>query len=202
MEFLITQVLFLSIALGTSFYSVHGATLHGQKSEALHYIVAVTGDREPAVHRAVDVESTQGDDSRITADGRALGVCAAIAALIADYSGAEALPILSGVVIVFAAAGAAATSSTRSTWMYHNLGQENDTEVIIFCQVVLGSPLQPSDSSSACSLASTQWRRHGHAHPVRLRPHPCAKRTPVRIAELHPDHVHSNHGRHFGGFHW
>jgi hypothetical protein len=41
-DFLVTQVLFLSIALGTSFYSVHGATLHGQKSEALHYIVAVT----------------------------------------------------------------------------------------------------------------------------------------------------------------
>jgi len=30
-----------------------------------------------------------------------------------------------------------------------------------------------------------------------------ARRGPrVRIAEIHPDHLHSNHGRHFGGFHW
>jgi hypothetical protein len=72
----------------------------------------------------VDPESTPGDDSRLLLTAAALGVCAAVAALIADYGGAQALPILSGVVIVFAAAGAAATSSTRSTWMYHNLGEE------------------------------------------------------------------------------
>ena len=137
-EFLITQVLFLSIALGTSFYSVHGATLHGQKSDALHYIVAVTAVGSLLFTALWTLSRHKATIRGLLLTAAVLGVFAAVAALIADYSGAEALPILSGVVIVFAAAGGAATSSTRSTWMYHNLGHENDIEIIIFCQIVLG----------------------------------------------------------------
>lgn len=201
-EFLITQVLFLSIALGMSFYSVHGATLHGQKSDALHYIVAVTAVGSLLFTAVWTLSRHKATIRGLLQTAAALGVCAAVAALIADYSGAQALPILSGVVIVFAAAGAAATSSTRSTWMYHNLGK-NDTEVIIFCQVVLGVTatgvglvLSVLARLDAVAPAWVMLILSGYAliH---------ARRGPrVRIAEIHPDHVHSNHGRHFGGFHW
>jgi len=202
-DFLVTQVLFLSIALGTSFYSVHGATLHGQKSEALHFIVAVTAVGSLLFTALWTLSRHRATIRGLLLTAAALGVCAAVAALIADYSGAEALPILSGVVIVFAAAGGAATTSTRSTWMYHSLGQEDDTEVIIFCQVVLGitatvvgllfSTLARLD---AVAPAWVMLVLSGYAlfH---------ARRGPrVRIAEVGPGHTHSNHGRHFGGFHW
>jgi MFS family permease len=202
-EFLITQVLFLSIALGTSFYSVHGATLHGQKSDALHYIVSVTAIGSLLFTALWTLSRQKATIRGLLLTAAALGVCAAVAALIADYSGAEALPILSGVVIVFAAAGAAATSSTRSTWMYHNLGQENDTEVIIFCQIVLGV------TATGVGLVFSMLARLDAVAPawvmLILSGYALihARRGPrVRIAELHPDHLHSNHGRHFGGFHW
>ena len=202
-QFLITQVLFLSIALGTSFYSVHGATLHGQKSEALHYIVAVTAIGSLLFTALWTLSRHKATIRGLLLTAAALGVCAAVAALIADYSGAQALPILSGIVIVFAAAGAAATSSTRSTWMYHNLGEEDDTEVIIFCQVVLGL------SATAVGLLFSMLARLDAVAPawvmLILSGYALihARRGPsVRIAETHPDHLHSNHARHFGGFHW
>ena len=202
-EFLITQVLFLSIALGTSFYSVHGATLHGQKSDALHYIVAVTAIGSLLFTALWTLSRHKATIRGLLLTAAALGVCAAVAALVADYSGAEALPILSGVVIVFAAAGGAATSSTRSTWMYLNLGQENDTEVIIFCQVVLGV------TATGVGLVFSVLARLDAVAPawvmLVLSGYALihARRGPsVRIAEIHPDHLHSNRGRHFGGFHW
>jgi len=202
-EFLITQILFLSIALGTSFYSVHGATLHGQKSEALHYIVAVTAIGSLLFTALWTLSRHKATIRGLLLTAAALGVCAAIAALIADYSGAQALPILSGVVIVFAAAGGAATSSTRSTWMYLNLGQQADTEVIIFCQVVLGI------TATGVGLVFSMLARLEAVAPawvmLILSAYALihARRGPrVRIAEIHPDHLHSNHGRHFGGFHW
>ncbi len=202
-EFLTTQVLFLSIALGTSFYSVHGATLHGQKSEALHYIVAVTAVGSLLFTALWTLSRRKATIRGLLLTAAALGVCAAVAALIADYSGAQALPILSGVVIVFAAAGGAATSSTRSTWMYLNLGQEDDTEVIIFCQVVLGV------TATGVGLVFGMLARLDAVAPawgmLILSGYALihARRGPrVRISEIHPDHVHSNHGRHFGGFHW
>ena len=202
-EFLITQVLFLSIALGTSFYSVHGATLHGQKSEALHFIVAVTAVGSLLFTALWTLSRHRATIRGLLLTAAALGVCAAVAALIADYSGAEALPILSGVVIVFAAAGGAATTSTRSTWMYHSLGQEDDTEVIIFCQVVLGI------TATVVGLLFSTLARLDAVAPAWIMLvlsgyalfH--ARRGPrVRIAEVGPGHTHSNHGRHFGGFHW
>lgn len=202
-EFLVTQVLFLSIALGTSFYSVHGATLHGQKSEALHYIVAVTAVGSLLFTALWTLSRHKATIRGLLLTAAALGVCAAVAALIADYSGDQALPILSGVVIVFAAAGGAATSSTRSTWMYLNLGQEGDTEVIIFCQIVLGV------TATGVGLVFSMLARLDAVAPawvmLILSGYALihARRGPrVRIAEIHPDHVHSNHGRHFGGFHW
>jgi MFS family permease len=202
-DFLITQVLFLSIALGTSFYSVHGATLHGQKSEALHYIVAVTAIGSLLFTALWALSRHNATIRGLLLTAAALGVCAAVAALVADYSGAQALPILSGVVIVFAAAGGAATSSTRSTWMYLNLGQQDDTEVIIFCQVVLGI------TATGVGLVFSVLARLDAVAPawvmLVLSGYALihARRGPrVRIAEIHPDHLHSNHGRHFGGFHW
>lgn len=202
-EFLVTQVLFLSIALGTSFYSVHGATLHGQKSEALHYIVAVTAIGTLLFTALWTLSRHRATIRGLLVTAAALGVCAAIAALIADYSGADALPILSGVVIVFAAAGGAATTSTRSTWMYHNLGEEADTEVIIFCQVVLGI------TATAVGLVFGVLARLEAVAPawvmLILSGYALfhARRGPsVRIAEVGPGHTHSNHARHFGGFHW
>ncbi len=202
-EFLVTQVLFLSIALGTSFYSVHGATLHGQKPDALHYIVAVTAVGSLLFTALWTLSRHKATIRGLLLTAAALGVCAAVAALIADYSGAQALPILSGVVIVFAAAGGAATSSTRSTWMYLNLGNEDDTEVIIFCQIVLGV------TATGVGLVFGMLARLDAVAPawvmLLLSGYALihARRGPrVRIADIHPDHVHSNHGRHFGGFHW
>ena len=202
-EFLITQVLFLSIALGTSFYSVHGATLHGQKSGALHYIVAVTAVGSLLFTALWTLSRHKATIRGLLLTAAALGVCAAVAALVTDYSGAQALPILSGAVIVFAAAGGAATSSTRSTWMYLNLGQKDDTEVIIFCQIVLGI------TATAVGLVFSMLARLDAVAPawvmLVLSGYALihARRGPrVRIAEIHPDHLHSNHGRHFGGFHW
>jgi MFS family permease len=202
-EFLITQVLFLSIALGTSFYSVHSATLHGQKSEALHYIVAVTAVGSLLFTALWTLSRRKATIRGLLLTAAVLGVCAAVAALIADYGGAQALPILSGVVIVFAAAGGAATSSTRSTWMYLNLGNEDDTEVIIFCQIVLGV------TATGVGLVFSMLARLDAVAPawvmLILSGYALihARRGPrVRIAEIGPDHVHSNHGRHFGGFHW
>ncbi|SFR92292.1 hypothetical protein SAMN04487846_0626 [Microbacterium sp. cf046] len=202
-EFLITQVLFLSIALGTSFYSVHGATLHGQESEALHYIVAVTAVGSLLFTAVWTLSRRKATIRGLLLTAAALGVFAAVAALIADYSGAEALPILSGVVIVFAAAGGAATSSTRSTWMYHNLGTENDTEIIIFCQIVLGV------TATAVGLGLSLLARLDTVLPawvmLVLSAYALfhARRGPrVRILDIRPGHEHNNHGRHFGGFHW
>ena len=196
-------MLFLSIALGTSFYSVHGATLHGQKSEALHYIVAVTAIGSLLFTALWTLSRHKATIRGLLLTAAALGVFAAVAALIADYSGAQALPILSGVVIVFAAAGAAATSSTRSTWMYHNLGQEDDTEVIIFCQVVLGVSATGVGLVSVCSLASTPWRRHGSCSSCPAMRSSMREEDPASASwSIHPEHLHSNHGRHFGGFHW
>lgn len=202
-EFLVTQVLFLSIALGTSFYSVHGATLHGQKSEALHYIVAVTAVGSLLFTALWTLSRHKATIRGLLLTAAALGVCAAIAALIADYGGSQTLPVLSGVVIVFAAAGGAATSSTRSTWMYLNLGNEDDTEVIIFCQIVLGV------TATGVGLVFSMLARLDAVAPawvmLILSGYALihARRGPrVRIAEIHPDHLHSNHGRHFGGFHW
>jgi len=202
-EFLTTQVLFLSIALGTSFYSVHGATLHGQKSEALHYIVAVTAIGSLLFTALWTLSRHKATIRGLLLTAAALGVCAAVAALIADYNGAQALPILSGVVIVFAAAGGAATSSTRSTWMYLNLGNDDDTAVIIFCQIVLGV------TATGVGLVFSMLARLDAVAPawvmLILSGYALihARRGPrVRIAEIGPDHVHSTHGRHFGGFHW
>ena len=202
-DFLITQVLFLSIALGTSFYSVHSATLHGQKSEALHYIVAVTAVGSLLFTGLWTLSRHKATIRGLLLTAAALGVFAAVAALIADYSGAEALPILSGVVIVFAAAGGAATSSTRSTWMYHNLGNENDTEIIIFCQIVLGV------TATAVGLGLSLLARLDTVLPawvmLILSGYALfhARRGPaVRILDIRRGHEHNNHGRHFGGFHW
>ena len=152
---------------------------NGQKSEALHYIVAVTAVGSLLFTALWTLSRHKATIRGLLLTAAALGVFAAVAALIADYSGAEALPILSGVVIVFAAAGGAATSSTRSTWMYHNLGHENDTEMIIFCQIVLGV----TATGVGLGLQHARSPRHsgagmGHAHPVRLCALPCAKRTP------------------------
>ena len=202
-DFLVTQVLFLSIALGTSFYSVHSATLHGQKSEALHYIVAVTAVGSLLFTALWTLSRHKATIRGLLLTAAALGVSAAVAALIADYSGAQAPPVLSGVVIVFAAAGGAATSSTRSTWMYLNLGQDDDTEVIIFCQIVLGI------TATGVGLGFSMLARLDAVAPawvmLILSGYALfhARRGPrVRIVEIHPDHLHSNHGRHFGGFHW
>jgi len=202
-EFLITQVLFLSIALGTSFYSVHGATLHGQKSEALHYIVAVTAVGSLLFTALWTLSRHKATIRGLLLTAAVLGVFAAVAALIADYSGAEALPILSGVVIVFAAAGGAATSSTRSTWMYHNLGHENDIEIIIFCQIVLGV------TATLVGLGLSLLARLDTVAPAWVMLilsgyalFHARKGPPVRILDTRPGHEHSNHGRHFGGFHW
>lgn len=202
-EFLITQVLFLTIALGTSFYSVHGATVHSQTSAALSSIVAVTAVGSLLFTALWTLSRRKATIRGLLLTAAILGVFAAIAALIADYSGAQTLPVLSGVVIVLAAAGAAATSSTRTTWMYHNLGHENDTEVIVFCQIVLGV------TTTGVGLVLSMVARLDTVAPawvmLVLSGYALihARRGPrVRIVETAPGHGHSNHGRHFGGFHW
>lgn len=203
-EFLITQVLFLSISLGTSFYSAHGATLHGQESEALHHIVAVTAVGSLLFTALWTLSRHKATIRGLLLTAAVLGVSSAVTALIADYSEAQALPVLSGVVITLAAAGGAATSSTRATWMYQNLGHEHDIEVIVFCQVVLGV------SATGVGLVFSMLAQLETAAPtwgmLILSGYALihARRGPrTRISEAHPGHLLShNHAHHFGGFHW
>lgn len=204
-EFLITQVLFLSISLGTSFYSVHGATLHGQESEALHHIVALTAVGSLLFTALWTLSRHRATIRGLLLTAAALGVTAGVTALITEYGGAPvALPVLSGVVITLAAAGGAATSSTRSTWLYLNLGTEDDIEVVVFCQVVLGVTatgvgLLFGALAHLDSVAPT-WGLlvlSGYAlfH---------ARRAPgERISETRAGHLlDHHHGHHWGGFHW
>ena len=203
-EFLITQILFLSISLGTSFYSVHSATLHGQESEALHQIVALTAVGSLLFTALWTLSRHRASIRGLLLTAAALGVTAGLIALIADYGGARALPILSGVVITLAAAGGAATSSTRSTWLYLNLGHDDDIEVVVFCQVVLGITatgvgLVFGTLAHLNSVAPT-WGLlllSGYAlfH---------ARRAPgERISETKAGHLlDHHHGHHWGGFHW
>lgn len=203
-EFLITQVLFLSISLGTSFYSVHGATLHGQESEALHQIVAVTAVGSLLFTALWTLSRHRATIRGLLLTAAILGVASAVVALIADYGDAQALPILSGAVITLAAAGGAATSSTRSTWMYQNLGQEDDIEVIVFCQLVLGVTatgvglvfgLLAQLETVAPVWAMLILSGYALIH---------ARRGPSdRIAETRAGHLlQHHHGHHWGGFQW
>ncbi|MFE5670470.1 hypothetical protein ACFQ58_02565 [Agromyces sp. NPDC056523] len=203
-EFLITQILFLSITLGTSFYSVHGATLHGQKSEALHHIVALTAVGSLLFTALWTLSRHRATIRGLLLTAAGLGVASAIAALIADSLDVQALPILSGLVITLAAAGGAATSSTRSTWMYLYLGRDDDIEVIVFCQVVVGitatgvglvfgmlAHLETSAPTWGMLLLSGYALYH-------------ARRAPSdRIAETKAGHLlDHHHAHHWGGFQW
>jgi MFS family permease len=203
-EFLVTQILFLAISLGTSFYSVHGATLHGQESEALHHIVALTAVGSLVFTALWTLSRHRATIRGLLLTAAALGVTAGVTALITDYGGAQTPPILSGVVITLAAAGGAATSSTRSTWLYLNLGRDDDIEVVVFCQVVLGvtatgvgllfGTLAHLDSvAPAWGLLILSGYALVHA-----------RRAPgERISETKAGHLlDHHHGHHWGGFHW
>lgn len=137
-QFLTAQALFLSISLATSFYSTHGAVLHGQKIGSLHTIVAVTALGSLAFSALWTLTRKRATIRGLMFTAANLGVFSAVMALIGDYGGGAALPVVSGLVIALSAAGGLATSSTRSSWMYQNLGSAGDTAVIVFCQVVMG----------------------------------------------------------------
>ncbi|GGI46740.1 MFS family permease [Agromyces flavus] len=203
-EFLITQVLFLSISLGTSFYSVHGATLHGQKSEALHHIVALAATGSLLFTALWTLSRHRATIRGLLLTAAFLGVASAIAALITDTFDTRALPVLSGLVITLAAAGGAATSSTRATWMYRYLGEHDDIEVVVFCQVVLGITATGVGlvfgALAHLETAAPTWGMlilSGYAlfHARRA---PADRIGQTKAARLLDHH----HGHHWGGFQW
>jgi MFS family permease len=137
-SFLATQSLFLCIALGTSFYTMHGAVLHGKTSGSLHTIVGVTAVGSLLFSALWTLSRRRATIRGLMLTAASLGVTSATVALVADFGSAEVIPLLSGIVIALSAAGGLATSSTRSTWMYQELDQDGDTAVIVFAQVVMG----------------------------------------------------------------
>jgi hypothetical protein len=135
-RYLVVQVLFLSVTLGTSFYSAHGASVNGSQHGSLHIIVACTSI-------GLVVFSTVWSRVRRFAELRymylAAGVLSTLAGILCVVvnvvPNSTATPWIFGVVLALSAMAALAVSSSKQFWLMRSL-TVNRLAVIGFSQLV------------------------------------------------------------------
>ncbi len=136
-RYLVVQTLFLSVSLGSAFFSAHGATLHGSVGGSLHLIVAVS-----SVGLLVFAVVWIPLRPHITLRGMywlagGLAFTAAALCVVADAFHLTAAVWLYGIVLALAAVSALAVSTAKQVWLLRRAGEDR-LLIISFSQVVIG----------------------------------------------------------------
>ena len=136
-RYLLVQTLFLTVSLGSAFYSAHGATMHGGVGGSLHLIVAVS-----SVGLLVFAVVWAPLRPRITLRGMywlagGLAFLAASLCIVAEMFRLTSAPWIYGIVLAMAAVSALAVSTAKQVWLLRNAGDDR-LLIISFSQMVVG----------------------------------------------------------------
>jgi hypothetical protein len=136
-RYLLVQTLFLTVSLGSAFYSAHGATIHGATGGSLHLIVAVSSVGLLVFAVAwVPLRPHMGLRGLYWL-AAALGLLSASLCILADVFRLASAPWIYGLILGAAAMSALAISTAKQVWLLRNA--RNDRVVIIsFSQLVIG----------------------------------------------------------------
>lgn len=134
--FLLVQTCFISLTLGTAFFSAHAAALHGNVVGHLHLIVAFTATGLIVYGfvwaRTRSIATVRG--MHVLAGG--LIVAAALFAIAADTWDLPYEEWLFGVILALAAVASQVISTAKRVWLLRYVGGEHRAITIGFAQLV------------------------------------------------------------------
>jgi hypothetical protein len=161
-RYLVVQTLFLTVSLGSAFYSAHGATIHGGIGGSLRLIVAVTSVGL-LVFALVWVPMRPRIGLRgVYWLGGCLGFFAASLCAMVDLFELTSSAWIYGVILAAAAASALAVSTAKQVWLLRTV--TTDRLVIIgFNQLVVGTV-----SALLGAMLAVVAHLHGAIWPVYL----------------------------------
>ncbi len=136
-RFLLVQTCFVSVTLGTAFFSAHGAALHGDAVGNLHLIVAFTAiglvTYAVAWSRARQAATVRG----LYLFAGALTIVAALLCIAADEWVIPAENWLFGIILAIAAVAAQVVYTGQRVWLLRSVTEHRSVN-IAFSQLLIG----------------------------------------------------------------
>jgi hypothetical protein len=137
-RYLLVQTLFLTVALGSAFYSAHGATTHGSVGGSLHLIVAVSSVGLLVFAVAwVPLRPHIGLRGMYWLAG-GLAFLSASLCVVVDALALTSVAWVYGVILAASAISALAVTTAKQVWLLRDDIGPDRLEIISFTQLVVG----------------------------------------------------------------
>ena len=158
-RYLVQQVLFLSVALATTFFSIRVAALHGSVPGSLAVIIAVTSLAlvvgAPLWHRVLRWRGYRG----MLLGGTACSAVAAAGAVTIERLGLVGSPLMHAVLMLLATLAADAVSVAKSAYLVEHAPAEELPALSAFAQLVIGvaAALLAAGIATLAQVHGTVW---------------------------------------------